>query len=326
MNKRRWVIIALTFLFCFSTSLSAFAWDRIVSFGDSLSDDGNGGYNNFPLFVAPGATGPSSDGPVWLNYLADSMKDVELEGRAIGGAQTSGPIWASIGVDIGMEAQIDRYIVSLGGEVVPVGGYDLSGILFTVWIGGNDFLANPTNPFAAIDPAMDRIETSIQDLVDAGAEDILIMNLPDLGLAPGVAYIDFENQGEGSIIAAYTLASEQFNVSLTERVCSLREVNEEKNIKFYMADAFKLIQYTVDNGEALGFEDVNYPCTWPDGPSCDVAVFFDGIHPTTATHKYLAALALGQIKHGHVSKDMKDMLKDLNPIHPRTPFTVNCYE
>jgi len=319
MNKKSWMIFGLVFLLVLPASMPAFGWDTIISFGDSLSDDGNGGYNNFPGLILPGATGPASDGPVWLNYLAESMTDVELEDRAIDGAQTIGPTWPGVG-DKGMTEQIFRYIETLPADA------DLSGILFTVWIGGNDFLANPTNPFAVIDPAINRIEASIQDLVDAGAEDILIMTLPDLGLAPGIVYLDYANGANGALIAAYTYASEQFNESLTAIVCTLREENEGKNIKFYMADTFKLLQYAVENGETLGFENVNIPCTWAGGSSCDVSIFWDGIHPTTATHKYLAALALGQVKHGRIIKEMKDMLKDLNPIHPRKPFVVNCFE
>ena len=314
MNNCRRMIFGLVFLLILPVSTPAFGWDTIISFGDSLSDDGNGGYNNFPALVPPGATGPASDGPVWLEYLAESMRNVQLEGRAIGGAQTSGPI-TSFG-NIGLEAQVDRYLMSL--EEPSVGGHNLSGILFTVWIGGNDFLANPTDPFAVIDPAIDRIEGVIQDLINAGAEDILVMTLPDLGLAPGVFF-----QGEAAKFA-YTTASEIFNTSLFERICILRDIN--KSVKFYVADTFKLLQYAVENGESLGFKNVDYPCTWPEGPSCDEAIFWDGIHPTTLTHKYLAALALGQIKHGRISKEMKAMLKDLNPIHPRKPFVVNCFE
>jgi phospholipase/lecithinase/hemolysin len=316
MNKRLLMLIALVLALVLPASMPAFAWETIISFGDSLSDDGNGGSNNFPGYLPPGATGPSSDGPVWLNYLADSM-DIELEGRAIGGAQTEGPIPTWFFADIGMKAQIDRYLISLGAS--PEGGHDLSGILFTVWIGGNDFLANPTNPFEVIGPAIDSIETSIQTIVDAGAEDILIMSMPNLGLAPAIFL-----QGPNAQIA-YTAASQTFNELLTQSVCRLRNINRGVT-KFYMADTFKLLQYAVDNGEILGFGNVDYPCSWDDGVSCDDAVFYDGIHPTTATHKYLAALALGQIKHGYISKEMKAVLKKLNPIHPRKSFVINCFD
>jgi hypothetical protein len=54
MNRRRWVPILLAFLLVVPLSVPAFGWDTIISFGDSLSDDGNGGYNNFPGFCVPG--------------------------------------------------------------------------------------------------------------------------------------------------------------------------------------------------------------------------------------------------------------------------------
>jgi phospholipase/lecithinase/hemolysin len=309
MNKRRWIIFGFVFLLVLPASMPAFGWDTIISFGDSLSDDGNGLPNN-GVPVPP--YNPASNGPVWLDYLAASMTDVVLEGRAIGGAQTSGPIY--YGTDIGLTEQVNRYINTLPADA------DLGGILFTVWIGGNDFLANPTNPFEAIGPAIIRIEVSVQALVDAGAEDILVMTLPDLGLAPGVSI-----QGPQAS-SAYTAASETFNDFLTASICNLRDINAG-NVKFYMADTFKLLQYAVENAAALGFTYVDFPCQWAgEGPECEGFIFYDGIHPTTATHKFLAALALGQVKHGKVDKEMKDLLQSLNPIHPRKPFVVNCFE
>lgn len=323
MNRRRWMIAVTVALLVLPTSMQAFAWQKIVSFGDSLSDDGNGGYNNFPGSMQPGATGPCSDGPVWLWYLTDSMLEPSdpmlgpgLEGRAISGAQSSGPVSELIGQDIGMKAQIDRYITALGGEEQL---YDLAGILFTVWIGGNDFLANAENPFAAIEPAIVRIEESIQRLIDIGAEDILIMNLPDLGLAPAV-----RDLGEDASYA-YTAASAQFNALLHQALCNLRVINRGNQVKLYLADTFRLLQYAVENGEALGYEDVESRCSSVDGP-CDTALFYDGIHPTTFTHKYLAALALGQVAEDRVSKEMKKMLRMLNPLNPREPFFDTCFE
>lgn len=315
MNKSRWMIVGLVFLLVLPVSMPAFGWDKIIAFGDSLSD--NGPADGYGFCVA-------SNGYVWLDYLAASMRDVELEDRALCGARTDGPLIEDPNgndINIGMNQQVSYYIDSLPADA------DLSGILFTVWIGGNDFLANPTNPFSIIDTAINRIEASIQDLIDAGAEDILVMNMPDLGLAPGIVFQDYIYGANGALIAAYTYASEQFNESLTATVCTLREENKDKNIKFYIADTFKLLQYAVENGESLGFTNVDGTCVSNRAlPYCEGYIFFDDIHPTTATHKYLAALALGQVKHGRISKEMKDMLKELNPIHPRMPFVVNCFE
>lgn len=306
--KRRLMILVLASLIALPASTPAFAWDKIVSFGDSLSDDGNGLPNN----GAPVESyQPASNGDVWLDYLAESMENVELDGRAIGGARTIGPVYN--GVDIGMAAQIDRYIMTLPADA------DLGGVLFTVWIGGNDFLASP-NPFLVIDSAIGNIDASVQALIDAGAEDILVMTLPDLGLAPGVRV-----QGPEASYA-FTQASDIFNDNLKALVCTLNDKNLG-NVKFYMADTFELLQYAVESGVDLGFTIADVPCQWAGaGPDCDGFIFYDGIHPTDATHKVLAALALGQVKHGKIDPDMNELLESLNPIQPRKPFVVNCFD
>jgi thermolabile hemolysin len=295
MNRRRWVPIFLAFLLVAPLSVPAFGWDKIVAFGDSLSDNGSG------LCLA-------SNGPVWLDYLADSMRDVELEDRALCGAQTDGPLIAGNTINIGMIQQVNDYLVSLPANA------DLSGTLFSVWIGGNDLLAlGPSEEI--ISAAITNINDALQALVFAGAKDLLVMKLPDLGLAP--AFVNTP------LSSAYTSGSIAFNIYLTQLVCDFRGAFPK--VKFYMADTFALLQYAVSNGEALEFTNVDGTCVAGGAlPSCEGYIFFDQIHPTTATHQYLAALALGQVKHGRVDKDMKAMLKKLNPIHPRTPFVVQC--
>jgi phospholipase/lecithinase/hemolysin len=276
-----------------------FGWDKIIAFGDSLSDNGpEDGYG----------FGVASNGPVWLDYLADSMRDVELEDRALGGAQTDGPWIAEGTINIGMIQQVNDYIASLPANA------DLSGTLFSVWIGGNDFLAlGPTEE--VISAAITNINDALQSLVFTGAKDILVMKLPDLGLAPALV--------NTPLSSAYTNVSIAFNIYLTQLVCDFRGAFPK--VKFYMADTFALLQYAVANGESLGFTNVDGTCVFDgDAEVCEGFIFWDGIHPTTATHQYLAALALGQVKHGRVDKDMKALLKKLNPIHPRKPFVVQC--
>lgn len=299
MIKRRWMILGLAFLLILPASMPAFGWDKIVAFGDSLSDNGPDDGNGICL---------ASNGPVWLDYLADSMRDVELEDLALCGAQTDGPWIAEGTINIGMIQQIKDYIASLPADA------DLSGILFTVLIGGNDFLAwGPTEE--VISAAITNINDALQALVFAGAKDILVMKLPDLGLAPALV--------DTPLSPAYTSGSRAFNTYLTQLVCEFRGAFPK--VKFYMADTFELLQYAVENAEALGFTNVDGTCVAGGAlPSCEGYIFYDGIHPTTATHQYLAALALGQVKHGRVDKDMKALLKKLNPIHPRKPFVVQC--
>jgi outer membrane lipase/esterase len=304
MSKKLRMIFCLVTLLVFSASIPAFGWDEIISFGDSLSD--NGRADNYGAYIA-------SNGPVWLDYLSDSMRDVALEDRAICGAQTDGPIVN--GFDIGMMRQVSDYIDSL-----PVDA-DLSGILYTMWIGGNDLLA----PLLAPQPnvpgepeiltAINNIYYALQALAIAGAEDILIMNLPDLGLCPMILYTPYSE--------VYTNASIAFNTYLTHMVCDLR--GQFPQVKFYIADTFELLQYVVENGESLGFTNVGGTCSNDEAsPECEGYLFYDGIHPTSATHKYLAALAIGQVKNSYVSEEIKALLKNLNTLQPRDYYLVQC--
>ncbi|MGD9249860.1 MAG: SGNH/GDSL hydrolase family protein [Desulfobacterales bacterium] len=157
----------------------------------------------------------------------------------------------------------------------------------------------------------------MQDLIYAGAKHILVMNLPDLCLAPGVIY------NSDADADAFTSWSMTFNALLSQLVCDFRGAYPK--VKYYMADTFELLQYAMESGESLGFTNVDGTCSW-DGalPFCEGYIFFDGIHPTTATHQYLAALAVAQVKHGRVSKELKELLQKFNPIQPRMPFVVQC--
>jgi phospholipase/lecithinase/hemolysin len=294
------MILCLVIVLVLPASMPAYGWDDIVAFGDSLSD--NGTDDGYGLCLA-------SNGPVWLDYLAESMRDVELEDLALCGARTDGPIVPDPdGINIGLKQQVSNYIDSLPPDA------DLSGILYTVWIGGTDLLARgPAEP--VVTAAIINIDEALQALVLAGAEDILVMTLPDLGLAPAILYTPYAE--------AYTTASMAFNTDLTQLVCEFRGLFPQ--VKFYMADTFELLQYAVENGESLGFTNVDGTCVAGGAfQTCEGYLFFDGIHPTTATHAYLAALAVGQVKKGYVSKEIKALLKKLNPIHPRKPFVVQC--
>jgi thermolabile hemolysin len=185
----------------------------------------------------------ASNGPVWLDYLADSMRDVELEDRAYVVLRLM-VLWiAGNTINIGMIQQVNDYFASLPANA------DLSGTLFSVWIGGNDLLAlGPSEEI--ISAAITNINDALQALVFAGAKDILVMKLPDLGLAP--AFVNTP------LSSAYTSGSIAFNIYLTQLVCDFRGAFPK--VKFYMADTFALLQYAVSNGEALGFTNVDGTC------------------------------------------------------------------
>ena len=64
MKKKLTFITILTICFILPLAASAFACDKIVAFGDSLSDNGYADGYGFGIW---------SNGIVWLDYLADEM-------------------------------------------------------------------------------------------------------------------------------------------------------------------------------------------------------------------------------------------------------------
>jgi len=296
MKRKLTFIAILTICFVLPIAASALACDKIVAFGDSLSDNGPADGYGFGVW---------SNGDVWLEYLADEM-GVELEDRALGGAKTSGhesgaPIY-------GLDWQVAEFL----GET-PV-GTDLSDTLFVIWCGGNDFLfMDDADVNLVIGAAINNISDAVQSLLMVGAENILVVNLPNLGVAP--LYKDDPASAAGA-----TMISEAFNDYLKQTMCTYADIFPA--VKFSMVDTFELIDYVVSKPNKFGFTNV----TDMDGAGVDYEgyLFWDAIHPTTATHQIVAAAACGQVKPWWLSRKMRKLQRKLRPLHTTLPFELEC--
>ena len=79
---KRLYVVGLLLLFLvlpFGSSAFASTYSQVISFGDSLSDDGNADGYGFGVW---------SNGKVWVDYLAESL-GVGLLDMAYGGAQSN---------------------------------------------------------------------------------------------------------------------------------------------------------------------------------------------------------------------------------------------
>ncbi len=169
------IVLAVAML---GTSLRAGDITGIVAFGDSLSDVGN-------TFLAAGIPpsppyyqGHYSNGPIWLEYLANSLgvaaptassSPAGGTDNAWGGAETGiGPSFEGT-PNIG--SQISTYLASNNN---PVGSTQL----ITIWGGANDFLnggvKDPTIP-------VNNLVSEITTLAAVGGKQFLVPNLPLLG-------------------------------------------------------------------------------------------------------------------------------------------------
>lgn len=262
-------LLGLLLVFSFSFPLSSWAaFSDMVSFGDSLSDngigiipDGSGGWIKYDME----GFDTFSNGDVWVDYLAERL-GIGHDGRAYGGARTGTGTFDLL-------SQINTRYTSAS---------DISSTLFSVWAGGNDLrdLANsgsldPAYAAGVIGQAVTNLSTAINDLYSLGARHILIPNLPDLGLIPeffGTPLSGLASYGSG-----------QFNMALSSLLdsISLSDLTiYEMKVDLLFADPALLAEFTNTTEPWLG-----------SGEDPSTYLFYDNIHPTTRGHWFLADYA-----------------------------------
>ncbi len=264
------------------TQAGATPFSRIVVFGDSLSDTGNFYHrtgNSLP--PAPYAGGRFSNGPLWIEYLAEDlgMELVPGDNYAVGGA-TTGHDNTNDGVlgltYPGLQDEIGSFLETLG-----PGGADPEA-LYVVWAGANDFfvvLASGGDPAVLIRNGVSNTLHAIQSLWAAGARHILVLNVPDLGITP---------YGRGSGFgASITYLSASYNHFLGTGLQALAQAG----IPTIQVDAFSTLQLMVNSPEQFGFTNVTVPLLpvllGGGNPDSAEFVFWDAVHPTTRAHEVL---------------------------------------
>jgi outer membrane lipase/esterase len=226
---------------------SAFAYSNIVAFGDSYTDNG--------------IVGSWTNGNVWVEYLSSDLS-ASLENRALGGAET-------IGTN-GLNWQVANYISGLDGS------NPAPGTLFTLFIGGNDHLHNSRG---AVDAA-ENAAASLQALITAGATDILVLNLPNLGVLP---VFNDSSAGEEDAAESFSI---NYNAELEANVNKLAAANSMVN--FFMVNVFSLVEDVIDSPATYGLTNVDDAAT---GGNYEGYLFYDDVHITTAAHREIADLA-----------------------------------
>jgi phospholipase/lecithinase/hemolysin len=289
-------LLLLLLLFNATDGFSAL-FDEIVVFGDSLSDNGNLVFiENQPkpdpeLYYQ----GRFSNGPVWVEYLADPQRlNVALTDRALGGAQASGL------VPPGLVEQVITYVTI--NDSPPS-----ENVLFIIWIGGNDFLNGDGNFQAAVA----NINDALERLAQYGAMHLLVLNLPDLGAIPATLGSPEAPQA--------TMFTTDFNAELRNMLEKFRV--EHPQIRLYEFDVFSFATAVQSDPAAFGFSNVTDP-----SPNFDVSNNFDGVghvfwdarHPTTSMHSLIA---------DQVFSDLTDQVppSEMNTAAPTDSSDSTCF-
>ena len=291
----RMVILAvLTLVFAVVHATSSHAWEGegdappfsgMYVFGDSLSDTGNfyaltGG--TFP--PSPYFEGRASNGPVWVEYLADNLgfDSDSVFNYAVYGATSGRDNFNDSPADgwefPGLHDEIDLFVEDLNG------GRADENALYVVWTGANDFFADDFDPNRSIATAVRNTARAVRRLHAQGARHILVINLPDLGLTPYGQSVEPEG-----ILSYLTFV---YNENLTQALDQLAFVGVET----IRVDAAGELQNIVDHPGEYGLTNVT-DAYLPEniGQDPDDFLYWDSVHPTTVGHEIIAAEVAAEI-------------------------------
>ncbi len=333
MKKLKLAIATAAALCSLQASADEFKINRLFVVGDSLSD--GGAYTGTATQGLLGAGVPagaipnrmmfttnSPNAKIWASVVAEKLGiplDVDVingvsntikgGNYAQGGSRVSNPIGVSNNPAIGITTipvteQIDRLLA----DTPTFNRNDL----VALWAGSNDgFIQFATVAVGAITPQVALAEMStaatqllaqIDRLKAAGAQNIVVITVPNLGVTPQAQIIE-----DGSVsgtpapgsIALLTALSDSFNNTLTSAAASKGAV---------IVDSNKLLSAVIANPARYGFTSPtplqaacgnnggNDPNTFFNSsltciqgvnaaPDSEQRIFADGVHPTAAAQR-----------------------------------------
>ncbi len=306
------LIVGAVALALAASSAHAQRFSGVISFGDSLSDAGNVGLVQNPA-GGPSQSFTTNPDPVMVELLARYFGQTQTASLAggsnfsFGGAcalSATGPTsppCSSFAVPR-LDTQIGLHLGA--GAANP-------NALYTVWMGANDLFgaipvwaSNPATASANATvggiPVATAVVQQVARLQAAGARNIVVLNLPNLGATPQFS--------SGPLAAAGplgTLATVGYNQALSQGLASL-------GVGIIPINVFGLVDEIRANPGTFGFTNVTgTACNLgiiPGGsslfcnpnalvaPGANNTYFFaDGVHPTGAAHRMLAQVTIATI-------------------------------
>lgn len=251
------------------------------AFGDSLSDPGN-------FLAAVGGTWPEgfpyfgstfSNGPTFAQGISEDFDPADVSNYAYGFAEAAnpGPEPLPEALALHFDEQVELFLAETGGSS--------TGALMTVLFGANDLLealgprdaVAPSLPNPELDlviaGAVEAVFEGVAQLVSTGPKQIIVLDLPDLGLIPRYFFDD------GQAIASYAAAA--FNSAIS----SIGNLSTETTtVSLFSLNAF--FGGLLSDPLAAGISDFS-PCVLNPAAvaaGCPGFLFYDDVHPTAAVH------------------------------------------
>jgi phospholipase/lecithinase/hemolysin len=184
MKKILYIVLSFYFHTCYAVTI-----DKIIVFGDSLSDTGNVySLTSSAHYVMPRVpiipkqpyyAGRFSNGPVWADLLSEQM-NVPLVDYAYAGSWAEPLEDSKWNMPFGLGMQVDFYLIK------GVLDFHKENHLYVIWSGANDYLQGREDAEYATTNTISSIQKQIESLIYHGAKHFLIMNEPNIGTLPEV--------------------------------------------------------------------------------------------------------------------------------------------
>jgi phospholipase/lecithinase/hemolysin len=282
-------------------------YTAIVVFGDSLSDTGNvadlteAKYGvRVPGPVADYTDGRFTDGAdtlppaenyfgVWIEQLAATFPSRPVVKASLDGGTNYayGFAFTGRGTSVFSFGTDDSLFVTINNIGQQITDYLATHpkindkTLFVVWGGANDLL-NATSEDDVIDAGINQT-LNIQRLIDAGATQFIVPNLPPLGLVPRL-------NGSPTTSVPATSAAKLYNEVLGGGIALLRDFNSRRHLNLSQLDVFDLFDEIVATPSKFSLVNVT-ASSQGMAVDPDTFLFWDDLHPTTHGHNILAVTA-----------------------------------
>lgn len=306
-------------------------FDRIVYFGDSLSDGGTIFdvtsqllFIPFPL-ASSGYAGVFSDGPVHTQ-IAPTLLDVDVANYAAGGAraigaQPIGDLLSRNGADLLINPAADPALldfdINLGGQVARFLGDEVANpsqqdTAASFFIGLNDigaFTPTTADPVAEATALLGGIVGStigaVEQVVTAGGVDsVILYTFPQVTFFPSSAFVDPALLPLGNLLVdAHTDAIKASALALNlagieTQVVELGQITGEITADMGTFGFLSMgpVWFGAATNPDISVGPGGVELTFPPNPAvagldADQIVFFDLLHPTTALHGIIAAFS-----------------------------------
>lgn len=289
-------------------------YDRLVVFGDSLSDAGNvfdltsanpSKYHPDPppVLGSPPFTayfmGRASNGPNWVDHLADLL-GLPRAAASLDGGLNYAYASAETGFGTNLRYPSPTYppnppvtVLRVGAQIdafAATQGHFKPEDVVTLWAGANDFKS--VKGAADVIQIVDNIEQHIRALNALGARTIIVPNQVDLSKPP---YFHQPGSPPGAVIRALI---DLFNSTLAAR---LEALTRDPTIlaRIVPVNEFAALNAVFADPAAYGFTDITDPAltfdrttgAFSEVPDVGDYFWYDLIHPTTKAQAIFAEAA-----------------------------------